>query len=629
MSKPGDKLIGKSLVSVTGLLILLAILVLVNVLFSFASLRFDATQEKVYSLSDGTRQILSALASPVTLKIFYSDSVEGIPQQVQTYAARVKEFAREYEYNAQGNLIVEIYDPRPDSDEEDWAAKYGVEPMSLPAGEKVYFGMVAVSRDKERAIPFMDVAREELLEYDMTRMIYQLTEEKTPVIGVISTLPVMGTQAQPNLPPQFQPEAQDAWYFIQDLRKTYDVRQIPMTATAVEPDVDLLVVVHPKLPPPVEYLVDQYILAGGNAVILVDPDCMSDETGGGRGRGARASTLAELFKAWKISVNPEKAVADLDQATKIRNQFNVVEDNPAWINVTGDSLSKDDVLTGSLETMLFAIPGAVEKQEGSPLEMTPLVSSSENSALMDAFEAALGARTIHQKFKSGGRRLAIAARLHGLFPAAFPSGPPEGPDEKPVAEAPKNHLAKAQKEATVILVADVDFLSDHYYLQRQNFLGYDMVRMFNDNLNFFQNSCELLTGSEALISIRSRGRFERPFTLVEEMQAKAEKKWLDEEQKLMQSMEDLNEKLRSLESQKEGNDQFILSPEQQAEIEKYRDQKAQTNEELKKVRKNLRAEIEWLGMKIKFVNIFLMALLVSLAGLAFGIYRQRVSRGRG
>ncbi|MFH2098186.1 MAG: hypothetical protein ABIJ95_01655 [Pseudomonadota bacterium] len=329
-----------------------------------------------------------------------------------------------------------------------------------------------------------------------------------------------------------------------------------------------------------------------------------------------------------MGVDPGKAAVDLDQATKIRNQFNVVEDNPAWISVRGDSLNQEDVLTSSLETMLFAIAGAVEKTEGSVLEVSPLVTTSENSSLGDAFTANLGARNIHQQFVSGGERLALAARIHGRFPAAFPDGPPEALDEANTPDASK-HLAEAQKAATVILVGDVDFITDHYYLQRQNFMGYEMERMFNDNLNFLLNACELLTGGEALISIRSRGRFERPFTLVQDMQAQAERKWLDQEKKLMAALDDLNNKLKELASQKEADQELSLSPEQQEEFEMFRKQRTETNDALKQVRKNLRADIERLGFKIKFVNIFLMAFLVSIAGLVFGIYRQRTSQRRG
>ncbi|MBW1990382.1 MAG: Gldg family protein [Deltaproteobacteria bacterium] len=620
----GDTLIQRGLLSFTGLLILLATLILVNVLVSFASVRLDATEENVYSLSDGTKKILSGLSAPVTLKIFYSRSQEQIPHQVKAYAARVKDFVKEYAYASDGMLKMETYDPKPDSDEEEWATRYGVEPMALPTGERVYFGMVAVSRDKEEVIPYLDVARENLLEYDITRMIYRLTQEEKPVVGVISSLPVFGTQPRQGLPPSMAPEPADAWYFISELKKIYEVRQIAWDKEMVDPKVDLLLVFHPKLPPAGEYLVDQYVLSGTNAMLFVDPVCVSDDTAKQRGRGARASFLDTVFNAWGIAVTPDKVAVDLDQPTRVRNQFNVVEDNPAWISVEGEYINSEDVITSGLESLLLPLPGSVTVDDGVELSVDNLLTTSEYSARMDAVSANLGARTIRNDFVSGETRLPLAVRIHGKFPAAFPDGPPENPaspQEKPLEN--ENHLSEAQKEATVILVADCDMLADGYYLRRQNFLGYEMRQVFNDNLNFLLNSAELLTGGDALVSIRSRGRFERPFTKVRELEGHAQRKWLEKEKELMAALEETNEVLRNLEKQKTKEQQYILSPQQQAEVEKYREKRKRINDELKEVRKQLRSDIERLGLWVKFFNIFFMPIVVSLAGLAFGLYRQR------
>ena len=623
MTQAKERNLGKNLLSGTGLAVLVIIIILLNVLFTGASWRWDATEEQAYSLSDGTIEIISNLKHPVTIKLFYTASQTKLPVYLKSYAKRVQELLEEYQLKSEGMVKFDLCDPKPDSEEEEWADIYGMEAKSLQTGEKVYFGLIAYCRDKEEIIPFLDYSRDQVLEYDLTRTIAQLTNEERKTIGILSTLPVMGQIQVPGMPQM--PGAQEKpWYFVQELKKNYEVVEIPPLATSINNNIDLLIVLHPKmLRPETQYALDQYITKGNNAIIMVDPVCTVDQASS-RGRGINFSTLDPLFKAWGISMDPQKIAVDLGQQTQVRNRFNVVEYDPSWITVREDYLNRKDPATSNLEEMLFPMAGAVRTLDGFNMEFTPLVTTSPDSGLINSFDATLGARTIKQGFEAGGETLALAARIHGVFPTAFPDGPPEeikglmGEDDLPLANNPLN------KESTVLVVADVDFLYDDICMMAMRTpFGFAMSMPRNDNMVMFVNAAEMLTGSDALISIRSRGKTERPFTKVLDLKSKAQSRWLAKEKELMERAETTNKKLNELENQKDADQRFIMSPEQREEIDKFKEEKREVEQELKKVRKNLRSDIVSLGWFLKFVNVLLMPILVALVGIGFAIYRHK------
>jgi len=616
----------KALLSVTGLVALFLILIFVNIIVSYANIRWDATEDNNYSLSDGTKNILSSLSEPVTIKFFYSQSNPDIPANIKIYAKEVKDFLSEYKHAGKGLIKVEIYDPKPDSDEEEWAEKYGIQPMRTPGG-KIYCGLVFVSADQEDVIEWLDPDKEQVLEYDLTSIIQGIRSNKKMVVGIITSLPVFGTVGRPTRQPQ---RAGAEWLFVTEMKKIYDVRQINPSVQKIDPLLDLLLVVFPKnLSPQLEYAIDQYVLSGGKALIFVDPFCVSDRSQGQRQfiRSSGAS-LDKVFKAWGVSMDSAKAVADFDQPTQVRTGDNGMEENPLMISARGEAFNKDAVITAGLESMLFPIAGAIKKSGNVDSEFEPLVDSSRNSALMDAFKVYLGVAAIKKDFVPAGEPFNIAVRLRGIFRTAFPEGQPKSneSDSKAPEEKKWAHIKEGKKPATIIIVSDADMLADQFYVQRRNVFGLAISEMFNDNLNFLSNASEILTGSDDLIGLRSRGKFERPFTAVVKLKRTAQERWLAKENELVKQMEETTQKLRQIEEQKDISQKMIVSPEQEVEITKFKEQRQKINRELKQVRRNLRASIETLGATLKGINIFLMPFLVSLIGIGFGIYKHRKFR---
>jgi len=621
----GKRRIGKTAFSVGSALLVLVIVVLVNLLLSRTTLRWDATEDNLYSLSPGTRTILADLDQEVVVKVFYSKHVPTIPSHIKTFAQRVIDFLSEYEQYGKGRLSVEIYDPKPDSEEEDWAVKYGMKGISLPTGEQVYLGLVALAADQEAAIAFIDPTQETRLEYDLTRIIARVQTADRMKIAVFSSLPVFGT-VQENMGMAGPRSGSEPWFFIQELSKTYDLTTVQPDADRIDPTIDLLVLFHPRnMPDTLAFAVDQYILGGGNAIVFADPLSLMDDPRMGPG----GSIPEALFKSWGITMQPGKAVADFSYATRLRNRNNQVESNPLWLSASADAFFADNLITANLESMLLPVAGAIETLPDSPYTVEPLVQSSTNNQMVDALAHNMHVGALRRDFKPSGTARNLAVRITGTFKTAFPDGKPEGEPkaDEPASETDTKDAGEPLKEgkaaSVIVVVADSDLLYDGYYLSQQNLLGYTISNIFNDNLNFMLNTSEMLTGNPALISIRSRGTFERPFTRVQELERKAQDRWLDQEQALVRQVEETNEKLRLLEQQKDASQRAILSEEQEQEIARFQEEKLKINKELKTVRRNLRAEIEQLGATVKFVNIFLVSLLVGIGGIIYAITRRR------
>ena len=617
----------KSLFSAGGLVLVLFILIFVNIIFSRVNLRWDSTDDKLYSLSEGTRKILSSLEQDVSLKVFYTKDSVNTPVHIKTYSQRLLDFLSEYEYYSRGKVSVEVYDVETDSDEEDWARSYGIEPVNLPSGERIYFGLVAMAADQEETIKMIDPSRETQLEYDMTRIISKVQSPEKQKLGIISSLQIFGTPPAFNM--QSPSRGMEPWMFVTELKKTYNVEEINTTAGSIGDDIDLLLILHPKnLSEKLRYAVDQYVLKGGNAIVFVDPFAVSDSSPNPQGMPS-SSSLKKLFAAWGVEMDATKVVVDFDYTTKLRNQNNQPEDSPLWLSIKSGSFNADDIATAKLESILLPVAGAIKKIPDSESEYKSLMKSSSNSSLTESFKVRFGASMLRRDFKPSIDQYDLAVRVRGKFKTAFPDGKPKDKDAKDKSdkkdESEAAHLAEGKEDAVIVIISDADMLFDSYYVSKQNFLGINLSRMFNDNLNFLLNTTEVLTGSEELISIRSRGKFERPFVKVQELEKKAQTRWLAREQELVRKADETNRKLREFDKQKDKSQRFVMTPEQEAEIQRFQEEKRKVNSELKQVRRNLRADIETLGNKIKFINIFVMPMLVSLAGIGYAVYRRKRS----
>jgi len=639
MSNIGSKLVWKLGGGAIGILALLAVLIAANIIFGNIHLRKDLTEEKIFTLSEGTRNALKKLDTPVTLKFFFNGSSPEVPVPLKNFSQQIGDLLKEYRLAANGKIIVEIYDPKPDSEAEEWAERYGITAQNLGLTEApLYCGLAAVKGDNHEVIPFVDPRQEELLEYNLTRMITRVANPRKPVVGLLSSLPVMGMRAFPYaMPGQPAPKSQPPWIAFQDLSKDYEVRQIAPAADKIEPDVNVMILVHPKnLSPQTLYAIDQFVLRGGRLLAFLDPLCLCESMNRDMAapQSAPFSELSKLTDAWGIKYEPDKVVADFESATRVRRNDGSIDESPVFLTLRRDNIDGNDVVSAPLESLTLPGAGAFAGSGAQDISVGSLLVSSTQAQLVNSMMAQMGSEAIRRDFQPGLKKLNLAVRLQGRFKTAFPDGQPraaredsqEADKDKEQKQEEQKSQEKGLKESAaptdIILVGDVDLLYDAFAVQEMNLFGARAYQPVNDNISLLMNAADQMAGSADLSKIRSRGHLDRPFDRVIALQRQAQEKWLMKERALQQQLEATRERLESLQSQKDKNQKYILSPEQEEEIKRFRQEQIKTQRELKGVRKNLREGIEQLGVAVKATNILLVPVLVALAGLLFAWYRR-------
>jgi ABC-type uncharacterized transport system involved in gliding motility auxiliary subunit len=614
--------------SVAGVGIMFVILVAVYVISHFAATRVDMTKEHLYTLSTGTKAILKKLDTPVEVRLYCTQSKE-MPVELKTYAQRVEDLLNEYRKASNGKVEIKKFDPQPDSDAEDAANLDGIEGQQANFGEKLYLGIAINMLDAKASLPYLDPRRERLLEYDLTRAIANVTTTEKAVVGVMSALPVFG---------EFNPMAmrmgqgrQDPWIFVNELKRDFTVKEVQMTADKIDDDIKIMVVVHPKgITDKTQYALDQFVLRGGKLIAFLDPLSVVDSRGQQNPMQAATqggSTMDKLLKAWGVGFDQGKVVADQIFVTRI-NRGQRPEAAPAVLSITVAGVNTNDVVTSQLDNLLIPFSGVFTGTPAEGLKQTVLLNTTTNSQLVDRFMAEFSGEQIQKDFVASGKEYPLAIRLTGKFKTAFADGKPKDAAPDKEKDAPKDSadgpsLKESAKESAVVLVGDSDLIFDQFAAQVQDIFGQKIVYPRNGNLSLVQNMVEQLGGDNNLIGVRSRATMNRPFTRVREMQARADEAFRAKIKDLEKSLADAQSRLNDLQKNKESGQRFILSPEQQAEIQKFKQKQAEVRVELKQTRKNLRREIDSMENRLKWVNIAAMPFLVTLSGISLAFYKRK------
>ena len=596
-------------------------------ILSSLSLRIDCTAERLYTLSDGSKAVLAKLDRDVTVKFYFSSSSGETPMALKTYAAEVQNLLREYELAGGGRLTVEAYDPKPDSDAEEWAQRYGIEPQAAnPLGAGVYFGLVAVCGEREETLSALSPRTQSTLEYDVTRLVTRVAWPERPVLGLMTAVPgaLAGKPDQMAMMRGQRPDP--GWAAFAELAKDYDVREIPVDATEIDPAVKTLIVLHPKdFSEKTLFAIDQFVIGGGRLIACVDPMNVAElMAGGGRNpmmMGGGGSTLGKLFDAWGVAFDTTKTVADLAAATRLGTGDGRAEDNPAFLSLGAGAMAKDELVVAGLTRVMLPFSGAFEFKGADGLTFEPLIRSSESdSCLVDASGVQYGMGAMGRDLKPDGKSRIVAARLSGTFRTAFPKGPDW-------TEGSTNAVPKVVEsgKGTVALFGDADFLADNFCVRNLNTPFGRISQPINDNLVLFANLIERFAGREELIGLRSRTAADRPFVKVNALEAKAMAQWQRKEEEFRAALEETQRRLAELQSRKSGNERMILSREQQQEIAEIRRKQTETRRQLKNVRRELTADIDRLGLELKAINILAMPLVLILFGIVRGIRRRRAA----
>ena len=620
-----------------GLALALVLLFAVNVLSgaAFTSSRIDLTENRAYTLSEGTRETLANLDEAITLRLYYSRRLAAELPSVNTYAARVRDLLDEYRRMSDGKIVFEAVDPEPFSEEEDRAVGYGLRGVPINQGQDlVYFGLVGTSSvDDEEVIPFFSTLRARFLEYDLTRLIHSLADPERPVVGVLGTLPIFGARS----PFQTPDTVPVPWAVVEQMQQLFEVRELD-PALPVGGGIDVLMVVHPQhYEPAALYRIDQFVLGGGKALVFVDPHSESQPSMamGGVSEPDRRSDAGPLLAAWGIELEADTVAGDLSLAPTVQMERGgrvVTFDYPVWMNVPPHLFDAGDVVTGELGNLAFGSAGVLRPAEGASTRFTPLVQTSDHAKRFPrgALSALADPRALLDGYAPEGERLTLAARVSGPVRSAFPEGPPapegeEGADDAGAQDAGA-HREESEGDVHLIVVADSDLLADRFWVQVQNLLGARIMLPTAANGTLVANALDHLSGSGDLIGVRNRGTFLRPFERINRLRREAELRFKEKERALVERLEETERRLVALEETGQGDDALLLSDARQEELVRFREERLKTRRELREVRRELRRSIETLEGWIRFANIGLMPLLIGVGGLAAGVWQLRRRR---
>ncbi len=621
------------LYSAVGVLAMLLLLIAVNALGSRAKTRIDLTSERAYTLSPGTKAILAKLDTPVQIRFYATRNENAMPPFLKIYAQRVEDLLGEIRQASKGLVEIQIFDPQPDSDAEDSAKLDGVTPQAARDGERLYLGLSVSQLDQKQAIAFLDPRRERLLEYDLLRAVSRVMTSEKPVLGLMSPFPLAGTRLPP-MAAQMGQRNEPPWVLYSELQRDFTVKTVELTTDKIPDDVKVLLVIHPRgITDAAQYAIDQFVLRGGKLVAFLDPAAVLDrqaaQAGGMNGQQSR-STLEKLLKAWGLAFDTSRVVADTNYVSTTR-----AGRTPTVLTLTDAAANKDDVLTSDADSFIMAFAGAFTGTPAEGLKQTVLIKSSKNANLVDTFSAQMSGEEVMKDFHPTGIEYALAVRLTGKFKTAFPEGKPGAAAPKPVdptkpeekkPDAPPadGSLKESAGEGVVILVGDADMVQDQLSVQEAGGLGGQRIVMpVNGNLGFAQSAIEQLAGDSNLITVRSRASRERPFTVVKELQATAEANFRTKIRELESGLTEAQTKLSELQRSKDSGQRFILSPEQQAEITRFRKKEGEVKQQLKQERKKLRVEIDSLETRMKWLNIGLMPVMVAALGMSLAVLRRR------
>ena len=667
----------KSLFSSAGLVVIAVALVFAVAIISLLpGWRIDLTEDNLYSLSDGTRNIVASLEHPIELMFFYSDSaIEDLPQ-IRSYGTRVQELLREIVIASNGRLSMSVIDPEPFSEDEDLATQYGVQAVPVTqGGEAIYFGLVVIQTDADgggpvvvpvlETMPLIRPDQEQFLEYEFLKLITRVGNPDLPVVGLLTELDIDGG---------FNPimgQATPPWMVMDFIRQLYEVRRVDIAADDIDVDIDLLMIVHPQdLSQQMLYAIDQHVMRGGKTVVFLDPSADSMVTRSPQGNlipAGMSSDLPGLLAAWGIAYASDKVLTDSDLALRVRmGQNQQPEAHLGMLGVHRENLAGDDIITNRLEAINFSSTGAIASAENANTVFEPLIQSSTNAMLMDAgfLEDVSDPSILFDEFVSAQQSFVIAARVSGVIDSAFPDGRPvveeadveaveetdvedsevdesdsaeateadasTGVDEDPGAEREESpiaeHIASSNGEVNIVIFADTDMLSDRLWVQVAQFLGQRIPQPFANNGDIVINTLDNLSGSADLVSIRSRGTYSRPFTRVLNLQRKADDRLRIEESELLDRLTETEAALAELNQTEEGQLIGQITPEIQAEIDQFNAELLDTRRRLRDVQFQLSEDIEQLGSRLKAINTGLIPILLTLLLLGASYLRAQGRR---
>ena len=620
----------KKLLSGTTLLIITAIVFLEFIFvvdINLAGAKVDMTENKLYTMTEGTKSILSQIDEPINIYFYYSQKLTKDIPNIRNYASRVKEVLKEYELNANGKINLQIIDPEPFSEQEEKAKEFGIQPIPLTQETNIYLGIAATNAiDDQEIIGFLQPDNESYLEYELSKIIYSLAHPEKPVVGVISSLPIYG-QIDPRTGKTI-----GSWGVYQLLQQLFDMRIIEPGFTEIDDDIDTLMIVHPKaMPDASQYAIDQFVLKGGRALLFVDAHSDAEVAVAGNrmqdNLSDKSSSLEKLMTAWGIKQEKDSILADMTYAIPVGVSYqNRPKSHITVLGFENKALNDEDVITRELEKINMAHCAVLSPIDGAPTTLTPLISSSEVSGTLPTTQVkfTVDPSQLLDMFKSEDKKHVVAYRISGNTKSAF-AAPINNHESTP------EHVTESKQPINVIVVGDSDMLKDQMWARMQQMLDESQFIPIAHNASFVINAVEQLAGSTDLITIRSRGTYMRPFERLQEMRFNAEQRYREKEKELIEKRDEMIKNISQIEAQRDQTSSITFTPEQGELINKFVQEKDETDKKLRVLRHQLDKDIENLGTLLKWINILAVPFLVAVFGIIVALIRsnKRYKKYRG
>ncbi len=588
--------------------------------------QIDLTQGKLYTLSQGTRNIIAGIEQPITLQFYYSESQTRDIPMLRNYAGRVQDMLREYERKSQGKIQLQIVHPEPFSEAEDEAAIAGLQAMPDGRGDKIYLGLVGSVGDRSENIAVFNPQKENLLEYQLSQLVYRLNKPKQITVGVIGDLPIFrGVDPKTN---RVRPD----WLIVNQLRQLFDLRRmIDPNVDKIDDDLSLLMVVHPhKLPEKTLFAIDQFVLRGGKLLVFVDPLAEADDSDTrllATGFSDRSSDLEQLFAAWGVDYDAGQVVLDLGNAHRIpAQQAGQPVPHVGILSLEGDGINRTQNVIADLENINIASAGSLAQHPGSRMQFVPLLTSSLQTDRMETQTYSMigNHAELLEKMQPSNHRYTFAAWVSGAVKTAFPEGKPA------TSQFSGEVLQESKEPIQAIVVADTDVLADRMWVDRQEYYGQTVATPFAANGDMVVNMLDALGGSVDLINLRSRGTYQRPFTRVDDLEKAASSRLREQQDALAKALSDTESKISQLNAaaaNQETGEVQELTPAQKQAVEMFEQERLKIRKNLREVQHQLNSDVDKLGAILKIINIAAVPLLlIVLALLAAGLRRYRMRR---
>lgn len=623
----------RSLYSASGLAAVVVLLLVINLLSGLflKGVKVDMTADRLYTLTDGSQNILANLDEEITLNFYFSEKLFSASPAIATYGKRVRELLEEYVSLSNGKIKLVVKNPEPFSDEEAEAMYYKLQGIPVDTtGSLAYFGLAAVNEAGSwKGISYFQAEQEEALEYELSKLVYSLTNPERPVVGLISKLPIDGSAAN-----AYAGKTRE-WFILSQIKRSFDVQLLDTDLAHIPESVDVLMVVYPrKLEDKTLFAIDQFVLGGGRALLFLDAFSEADVSIDKLTKAVddystpiRDAIPHKLLDAWGVEMVERFVAADRSAATRIKSRIGGLErgevDYVAWLTLREQNFNTTDFVTRKIQSMVMASSGTLRKKGQvdtgmADTQFSPLIETSDQSMPIDAasIQFFTSPEELLQMYVPGGEPFTLAARVSGNVKSAFPDGL-DGVETK-------QRLTESTEPVNIIIVADTDMLRDMFWVSFQDFYGKRAAMPSADNDTFVINALDNLSGSNDLINLRSRGRSARPFVVVADLRAAADQEYRIKERILQEKLSETGHKIKQL--QKKATDEagnLVISAEQYDEINQFRAEHVEIRKQLRKVQHALSKDIEVLGTKLKMINIALIPALVIVLAVIMGIVRMR------